>query len=48
MGELGLPPGRQIGQILEHLLQLVIDDPSRNERHLLLAEARTYLQSQPN
>jgi tRNA nucleotidyltransferase (CCA-adding enzyme) len=34
---LGLPPGREIGQVLERLLELVIDDASLNERERLEA-----------
>lgn len=41
MRELGLGPGRAIGQILESLLEAVIDDPSLNERGALLARARS-------
>jgi tRNA nucleotidyltransferase (CCA-adding enzyme) len=40
MKELGLKPGRIIGQVLEALLELVIADPAKNEREALLAEAR--------
>lgn len=40
MKELGLAPGPVIGKILERLLELVLDDPGRNERATLLAEAR--------
>jgi tRNA nucleotidyltransferase (CCA-adding enzyme) len=34
---LGLPPGREVGILLERLLELVIDDPSLNERAKLEA-----------
>lgn len=40
MKELGLKPGRIIGQVLEALLELVIADPALNEREALLARAR--------
>jgi tRNA nucleotidyltransferase/poly(A) polymerase len=37
---LGLPPGPEIGRILERLLERVIADPSFNDRGRLLAAAR--------
>jgi tRNA nucleotidyltransferase (CCA-adding enzyme) len=37
MGVLGLPPGKQVGVILERLLERVLDDPSLNEREKLEA-----------
>lgn len=40
MRELGLRPGRHIGQLLDALLEKVIDDPSLNTREQLLALAR--------
>jgi len=40
MKELGLKPGRIIGQILERLVELVTDDPSANERGRLLEAAK--------
>jgi tRNA nucleotidyltransferase (CCA-adding enzyme) len=39
MKELGLSPGREIGTLLHALLELVLDDPSANERGRLLAHA---------
>jgi len=38
--ELGIPPGPEIGAILEWLEEEVLDDPSRNEPATLLAMAR--------
>jgi tRNA nucleotidyltransferase/poly(A) polymerase len=38
--ELGMQPGPEIGAILERLTDLVIEDPTRNERSALLALAR--------
>ena len=38
--ELGLPSGPLVGLMLEELSAQVIEDPSRNERETLLAEAR--------
>jgi tRNA nucleotidyltransferase (CCA-adding enzyme) len=43
MGELGLAPGRRVGEILGSLLELVTDDPNKNEPEALLAEARALL-----
>jgi tRNA nucleotidyltransferase (CCA-adding enzyme) len=40
MKELGLAPGRIIGQVLEALLEVVLADPSQNTREVLLARAR--------
>jgi tRNA nucleotidyltransferase (CCA-adding enzyme) len=40
MSELGMAPGRAIGQILARLLDEVLDDPARNQRDALLASAR--------
>ena len=40
MRELGMKPGRQLGETLEALLQAVLDDPSANERERLLMLAR--------
>jgi tRNA nucleotidyltransferase (CCA-adding enzyme) len=37
---IGVPPGPQMGMVLDRLLDLVIDDPSLNTRDLLLARAR--------
>jgi tRNA nucleotidyltransferase (CCA-adding enzyme) len=41
---LGMAPGPKIGQILKALIEIVLDDPSRNERSLLLAEAQRLIQ----
>ena len=43
MNELGMTPGRQIGVLLNGLLEAVLDDPSLNERDRLLALARERL-----
>ena len=43
LGELGLAPGPQIGELLERLLGTVIEDPSRNDRAVLLAQARQWM-----
>lgn len=47
MKELGIKPGRIIGEILESLLEDVTADPSVNEREALLAKARTIVASRP-
>ena len=39
--EAGIPPGPQIGALLERLLSLVVDDPSLNQREVLLERARS-------
>lgn len=45
MKELGIKPGRIIGEILESLLEDVTTDPSLNDRESLLAKARTIVAS---
>ncbi len=40
---MGVPPGPQLGILLDRLLALVIDDPSLNSREALLARARLLL-----
>jgi tRNA nucleotidyltransferase (CCA-adding enzyme) len=44
MTELGVKPGRIIGEILEALLDAVTTDPALNERERLLERAREHLQ----
>ena len=39
--ELGLPPGPEVGRILDRLTELALDDPSVNRRSTLLDIART-------
>ncbi len=43
MRELGLPPGPQIGALLDALLALVLDDPGLNTQEILLERARELL-----
>jgi tRNA nucleotidyltransferase (CCA-adding enzyme) len=38
--ELGMAPGPELGAVIERLTELVIEDPSRNERAILLELAR--------
>lgn len=43
MTELSLAPGRVLGEILDALLEVVTNDPSKNEREALLAAAREWI-----
>lgn len=45
MEELGIEKGPQLGEILNYLLELVLDDPIVNTRERLLEEAKVYLAS---
>jgi tRNA nucleotidyltransferase (CCA-adding enzyme) len=45
MQEVGMPPGRKVGEVLRALLEEVIETPAKNEREALLARARELLQS---
>ncbi len=45
MRELGVEPGRIIGQVLEALLERVLDDPSLNDRETLLSILPAVLES---
>ena len=45
MAELGLKPGRIVGELLEALLEAVISDPALNERNALLERARAILKA---
>ncbi len=47
MAGLGLAPGRHVGELLERLLELALDDPSINERGCLLERARALLDAGP-
>jgi tRNA nucleotidyltransferase (CCA-adding enzyme) len=38
MAQLGIPPSRFVGEVLEALLQRVLEEPALNEREVLLAE----------
>ena len=42
--ELGVKPGRKIGQTLDALLEVVLADPAQNERSSLLARSREILE----
>ncbi|MBL9020914.1 MAG: HD domain-containing protein [Myxococcales bacterium] len=43
MGELKVAPGPVIGKVLDRLLEIVTEDPTRNEREALLEEAKKIL-----
>lgn len=36
----GMKPGKELGEMLQKLLDLVLDDPNKNQRDILLAEAQ--------
>ena len=38
----GMTPGPEIGRVLEHLLELVLDYPEKNEHDVLMEESRRY------
>ncbi|WP_242847958.1 CCA tRNA nucleotidyltransferase [Inediibacterium massiliense] len=40
---LGVPPGKEIGRILNKLLEKVLDNPKLNQKELLLNEAQLFL-----
>jgi tRNA nucleotidyltransferase (CCA-adding enzyme) len=43
MKELGIQPGKQLGAILKHLLELVLDEPILNKKEDLLRLAKEYV-----
>ncbi len=43
MSELGLSPGRILGEILEHCLEAVTNDPEKNTKDALVELARAYV-----
>lgn len=43
MEQTGMAPGKKIGEVLKYLLDFVVDDPSRNQKEILLKEAERYL-----
>ena len=45
MREFGLAPGPVVGQVLSHLLEAVLDEPSVNQRESLIRLAREYLKT---
>ena len=44
--EIGVAQGKQIGEILHVLLDLVVEEPRRNARAYLLEQAQKYLEHQ--
>lgn len=48
ISELSLVPGKIIGDTLNHILQLVLDDPDLNNKDILLREAKEYLKNLDN
>ena len=40
--EAGMKPGKELGEVLQFLLQQVLDDPSLNEREILLRKAKDF------
>lgn len=45
MKEFGLTPGPVVGQVLNHLLEAVLDEPGVNQRERLLAIAREFIKA---
>lgn len=43
MEQIGMTPGKQIGEVLHYLLDLVVEEPSRNQKDVLIKEAEHYL-----
>lgn len=43
MEHAGMSPGKKVGEVLNYLLNLVIEEPSRNEKEILIREAERYL-----
>lgn len=41
--QLGVPQGKQIGEILHKMLDLVLDDHTKNKREVLLEEVKKYI-----
>jgi poly(A) polymerase/tRNA nucleotidyltransferase (CCA-adding enzyme) len=46
MREFNLKPGPIIGKILNHLLEEILDDPSKNTREILFRLASVFLQKE--
>jgi putative nucleotidyltransferase with HDIG domain len=44
MNELDLAPGPELGRVLDHLLERVLDEPEHNDRNTLLAWAQAYVE----
>jgi hypothetical protein len=48
MNKFNLQPSPLVGQILNHLLELVLDDPDLNKKEILLKEAELFLKNVPS
>jgi tRNA nucleotidyltransferase (CCA-adding enzyme) len=48
MNEFNLQPSPLVGQILNHLLEMVLDDPDLNKKEILLKEAEFFLKNMPS
>ncbi len=46
--DLGIGQGKAVGAVLKHLLDWVLEDPDRNQRSLLLEEAKRYKLENPD
>jgi hypothetical protein len=47
MNKFNLSPSPLVGQILNHLLEIVLDDPDLNKKEVLLKEAKIFLRNLP-
>ena len=45
--ELGIPPSRRVGEILEWLLERVVESPASNDRDVLVGLMREYVAEHP-
>lgn len=45
--KIGFQPGPEMGRVLDVLLEVVLEDPDKNERNLLLELAAEYLNPKP-
>ncbi len=48
INELGVKEGRIIGSILNHLLEIILDEPESNEYEVLLQKAKEYIEDNKN
>ena len=48
MSKFDLQPSPLVGQILNHLLEMVLDDPDLNKKEILLKEAEIFLRNMPS
>ena len=45
MKEFDIPPSPLVGQVLNHLLELALDDPEVNKKERLMKEAELFLKN---